>query len=406
MPDTGVRLRKKHIAISWPQEENRPLPERNSPVPDDGSPAAEEEPPIPEREALLIGDEPSPGNPPSPEGDLPSLREDDRKVYSWIARRAQAGVEEIAVGVGMPRRAVEVSLGRLAALRLVRTGPAPRDHYAAVAPATAGIELLGPLLRDIGRRQRAADHARAALDELTDLYQDSLTSASGCPAVDVVESPARAARLVGELAVRCRTEIIVSQPDPAAAVAAVTRYRSIGDDLLRRGVRIRGLLPHSARFRPPLVAHLRTYTQQGASYRTCGDNFVPLALFDGQIAVFPHHADAGGLVLAREPGIVRFAAATFECAWARGSQFTASYDRDVVEELSECTKRAIMQLMIQGIEDRVIAHRLNMSLRSCQRHIQAIMLRLGAKTRMHAGFLISEHGLLVDRAPATDLPAH
>jgi DNA-binding CsgD family transcriptional regulator len=352
---------------------------------------------------MLGGLEESCAIPPLPE-DLPPLQEDDRKVYAWMARFGHCGVKEISVGVGLPRQAVEASLDRLDALRLTRTDPGQRGRHAAVAPATARVELLGPLLRDIERRQRAADCALASLDELADLYRENPTRSSGSPAVDIVEPPSRAARLTEELATWCHTEILVSEPDATAAVTAVARFQSIGDGLLQQGVRIRALLPHTARFRRPLIAHMRTHTQQGASYRTRSDGFLPLMVFDGQIAAFSHHARTGGLVLAREPGIVRFAVAAFEHAWTRGSEFTASYCRDVVEELSESTKRTIMHLMVQGVDDRVIANRLNMSLRSCQRHIEIIMRRLGAKTRMHAGFLISERGLLVERGLATELP--
>lgn len=61
--------------------------------------------------------------------------------------------------------------------------------------------------------------------------------------------------------------------------------------------------------------------------------------------------------------------------------------------ISEDMKLSIVRLLVQGLEDRAIARRMGMSLRTCQRHVSDIMDKLGARSRLHAGFLISELGV-------------
>ncbi|WP_189450641.1 LuxR C-terminal-related transcriptional regulator [Streptomyces abikoensis] len=326
-------------------------------------------------------------------GAIPRLQDEDRKVYGWISATAGSEVGEIAAGTGLQQQEVEKSLGRLIQLRLARTDPASPFTYFAMAPETARVEILGPLQREIDRRQFVVDRTRAVLHELADVYQAGVASYAGPAPVEVIASPPQAAELTMELAASCRSEILCSQPDAAAAVASLY-FRADGKSLLSPEVRVRTLLTHTARFRRELIEHMRAQTQRNVSYRTRSDGFMPLTVFDGQVAVFSHHVHSGGIVLVRDPAVVAFAVSAFERAWNRGIEFCTSYDPGVVDELSESTKRTILHLMVQGVEDRLIARRLNMSLRSCQRHIEVIMRRLGAKNRMHAGFLVSERGLL------------
>ncbi|MET8138271.1 hypothetical protein ABZV24_41390 [Streptomyces sp. NPDC005251] len=67
--------------------------------------------------------------------------------------------------------------------------------------------------------------------------------------------------------------------------------------------------------------------------------------------------------------------------------------------LSAEVKQDITRLLVSGLDDRAIARRLGMGLRSCQRHIAEIMEQLGARSRLHAGYLIGRAGLLDDADP-------
>ncbi len=324
------------------------------------------------------------------------LRSEDREIYSWIAGVAHCSIKEIAAGTGRQQQEIETSIGRLLRLHLVRVDSTSPARYFAVSPETARVELIGPLRRDIERRHHEVDRISAVLYELTSVYQERTARCAGPATVEVVTSPSQAAELTLELAASCRSEILLSEPDVSAAVAAMPYFHAGGKSVLSADVAVRTLFPHTARFRRDLTEHMQDQAQRNTSYRTRSDSFMPLIVFDGQAAAFPDHTRSDGIVLVRDSAVVSFAVAAFERAWTRGIPFSTSCERQVVDEISESTKRTILRLMVQGVEDRVIARRLNMSLRSCQRHIEVIMRRLGAKTRMHAGYLVSERGLLKD----------
>ncbi|MFF5702353.1 LuxR C-terminal-related transcriptional regulator [Streptomyces sp. NPDC012794] len=56
--------------------------------------------------------------------------------------------------------------------------------------------------------------------------------------------------------------------------------------------------------------------------------------------------------------------------------------------VSEELRQTIVLLLSEGLEDKVIARRLGMSERTCQRHIAEIMRAIGAKSRFQAGYLL------------------
>jgi hypothetical protein len=165
------------------------------------------------------------------------------------------------------------------------------------------------------------------------------------------------------------------------------------DELLSRGVRMRTIYQHTARFSPPTVAYVEHITRLGAEVRTRGDGFMRLLIFDGQVAVIEVKDNPTAAVIVREPNVVAFMGTAFERAWCRAAEFQPGYDRTVVEQTSDEVRTAIIHLLVDGIEDKVIARRLGMSLRTCQRHISEIMRRLGAKNRLHAGYLIHKLGV-------------
>lgn len=118
-----------------------------------------------------------------------------------------------------------------------------------------------------------------------------------------------------------------------------------------------------------------------------------LLMFDRKAAIIEMEDDAEGATLVLDPSVVSFMFHAFERAWSRGMVFDGKYRQLDIENISKDVRQTIISLMIEGIEDKVIARRLGMSLRTCQRHISEIMQQLGAKNRLHAGYLINALGL-------------
>ncbi|WP_307623216.1 LuxR C-terminal-related transcriptional regulator [Streptomyces sp. V3I7] len=62
--------------------------------------------------------------------------------------------------------------------------------------------------------------------------------------------------------------------------------------------------------------------------------------------------------------------------------------------VSDDLKLALLRLLVEGHEDKVISKRLGISLRTYQRHLAEIMKRIGARNRSHGGYLVHKMRLL------------
>ena len=69
---------------------------------------------------------------------------------------------------------------------------------------------------------------------------------------------------------------------------------------------------------------------------------------------------------------------------------------DEVDDIRSELTQAILGQLATGAKDELIARRLGMSVRTCRRHIAAIMLHLRAESRFQAGALAAQLGLLPD----------
>lgn len=176
--------------------------------------------------------------------------------------------------------------------------------------------------------------------------------------------------------------------------------RSLERDVpaLRRGVRMRILLQHSVQHHAPTRQYVSTVGPVGAKIRTVPVVPRRLIMFDREIAFLPldgGHSKCGAAVVT-EPAFIEYIVAVFELLWASGRPFLTEPEAeeqgpyDVHGELS----RTILEHLAAGAKDDAIAHRLGISVRTCRRHIAAIMEHLDANSRFEAGVLAQRRGLL------------
>jgi DNA-binding CsgD family transcriptional regulator len=221
---------------------------------------------------------------------------------------------------------------------------------------------------------------------------------------EVISDLAAVHEAIAGLAAECTEEVLTSHPGGARPPEVLHESLPRTLELLSRGISMRTLYQHSARFDRATAAHVECMTESGAQVRTLADGFAQIIVFDKRKALMPLHDDDHGAVLVRDLSVVDFAVAAFERSWSVASPFSVAYSRKMVAETSEDVKLSIMRLLADGEEDRKIAARVGVSLRSYQRHVSEIMKRLGARTRLHAGYLIREHGLLEEHPAHSDCP--
>jgi hypothetical protein len=331
------------------------------------------------------------------------LQEVDLDVYTWIREHRSVSFAEVAAGTLLSRKEAADSIERLVAARLVHISADDPGVGFAVAPETATAQLAAPIEARIRAQQRQLTELHESLDRYTRAYhQSALFNSGGLEVLDNVQDVRGA---LGRASARCTGEMLSSQPGggtrvPAAMQEAIERDRA----MLERGIKIRTLYHHTARFNAPSQAYVATASALGAEYRTAHELFGRLIVFDRECAFIPVQDGSWGAVVISEPSTVAYLCDIFEQTWERATPFADAASQGL-GQVSREIHETIIRLLAAGLKDETIARRLGMSLRTARRHIADIMEQLDATSRFQAGVAAAFGGLLDSGAPGAPADA-
>ncbi len=195
--------------------------------------------------------------------------------------------------------------------------------------------------------------------------------------------------------------MLIAQPGGGHSAGTLRRAWESTESLLARGVRMRTLYQHSARFSRPVREYVEQIVGIGGEVRTVGDSFEWMVVLDREVAFVPAAGDPDAAVVIRQPGVVNFMAGVFERAWPTARPFESQNRAADVSELVSSLRISIVQLLAEGETDEAIARRLGVSVRTCRGHIAKIYQELGARSRCQLGVLIARAGLLEQHLPDT-----
>jgi hypothetical protein len=297
--------------------------------------------------------------------------------------RRSTGAKEVE----LPPEVAEAAIERLVELGLLRPNSADAEQLVPVSPEIASAEHLAPARRDLDLRQQSLARMMAEFDSFLPAYLRGMRDRQERQGFELLVDPASIRTLLNREAAACRHEVLAVQPGgprrPEALVDAVNRDY----ELLRRGVRMRTLYQHTARFSPTTLEHVRAMTALGAEVRTI--DWLPprLIVFDRSAAVIPDHADGRSAVVVRQRSMIEWLVANFEVMWLAADPLAPGEERDASNRVSADIDRTIVRLLVSGAKDEVIARKLGISLRTCRRRIRLVMDELGAESRFQAGYL-------------------
>ncbi|MFJ1707549.1 LuxR C-terminal-related transcriptional regulator [Kitasatospora sp. NPDC088346] len=337
--------------------------------------------------------------PSTPGAGIPRLTRAEARAYAHAVDAGSITPDALLAELGRtePGTDGEPVVERLLALHLLRRSATEPRQLVPVSPHLAYQDLVASIEREISQLQREMEVTRADLAPLQEVYERGNAQHLRVEAVRVVTDLAEVRRIITELAGECQSEVMTSQPGGARDEEVLHESLAKAEALLERGVGMRTLYQHSAQFSPATITYAEHVVPLGAEIRTLGDGFMRMIVFDQHTAILPLRDDPLGALIVQEPNLVGFAAATFERAWTMALPFPSRYDRDQVMAISTDIKMAVIRMLAQGLDDKVIARRMGISLRTCQRHVAEIMERLGARSRVHLGFLISERNVFGHR---------
>ncbi|MEV6394697.1 helix-turn-helix transcriptional regulator [Streptomyces sp. NPDC051907] len=325
------------------------------------------------------------------------LREADMAVYGWVLEHRTACAEAIASAVGISEEDAELSVERLVRAHLVHASPEDRSELFAMAPETAAARLAAPVETLIREQQQSLAGIRKELDRFIPYYHRRRSTAQ---TLEVLENVHDVRTALNRASDGCHKEVLSSQPGggarvPEAMQEALTRDQA----MLERGIELRTLYHHTARFNGPSQAYVAAAAALGGQYRTAHELFGRLIVFDRELAFIPVQDGSWGAVAIREPSTVGYLCELFEQTWDRATPF-ANACTEGLEKVSREIHETIVRLLAAGLKDEAIARRLGMSLRTARRHIADIMEQLGATSRFQAGVQAHARGLLAEEPTA------
>lgn len=251
-----------------------------------------------------------------------------------------------------------------------------RRGYFAAPPALAlGAELAA-------HRDRLS-RAELAVAELVESYRNGSLNRASRDLVEVVEGREAIGHRVLQLqlAARQRVDSFVT-----GEVTAVGPDETEESTVLGRGLRVRVAIDHDFLDSEGAADNIEESLERGIEVRTV--ELVPgkLIVCDSEVALMPLAGPGGSgepsVVL--RGGLARLAQELFDSVWVRGTPFgrpTSLDDLDV----------RILRLLMLGMTDAAVAGNLDLSSRTVQRRIQALMNRAGVSTRIQLGWHVRHH---------------
>lgn len=288
---------------------------------------------------------------------------------------------------------------RLVSLHLLQPADDRPDAFVGRSPHVAEARTLRPLRRLL---QETQDRIAVATLELANFQEVYETSSAEHPRSSelLLLAPEDVNTMLDEGAAECRTDLLTAQPGGPRPVKVLDEALHRDLEMLDRGVRMRTIYQHSARYNQPTEAYAERLTQAGGEVRTLNTLFPRLIIFDRHTAFVPALGGSGALRI-RQPALVEFLAATFETAWRAAQPFASAYETRRQRVIASDMQRSVARLLLQEDKDASIARHLGISERSCRQHIAKLMTQLGARNRTHLGYLIATEMQTTERPGST-----
>jgi DNA-binding CsgD family transcriptional regulator len=305
-------------------------------------------------------------------------------VYRYAVRKgAIEAIDAAAADLGIGIHEANDAVDNLIESRLLRTEGDAGRRFVPVDPEIAAASLVSSVEREIYQRRELIDQIR----ERIDVFRQDYTGTDGQTSVhNSIEY------LVGSMEVRgflkvasdaCRDEVLVLRPNMNDAEESDDLSQAYLP-LLGRGINVRIIGQHRSRADLVTRMKMKKLVDAGAAVRTVSHIPRAAAIFDRSLAVLFALSDGeSGVARIHNQGVVQFLLDVFNHLWDAATPLEGAESgyANVADDLQQ----AITGLMARGYTDEVVARKLGMSVRTCRRHIAALMRDLDAVSRFQAG---------------------
>ncbi|MFF3659460.1 helix-turn-helix transcriptional regulator [Streptomyces olivochromogenes] len=277
--------------------------------------------------------------------------------------------------------------------------PDPDDaNWLRPVPASIALsQRLNPLEHEITERRRLSIELADAFEPFMALSAQTTVSTHS---ITVLEGSDRINAALNLATAQCQTEMLTVQPSGNRGERALLQGLERDRVLIERGVRIRTLYQHTARYSPEKLAYVDKLSNGKVEYRTIDELVERLIICDETVAVIPARDDQQVALELRHPGLVRYLIKVFEFMWARSVPLSTGAPYETDPDGITDIQHSIAKLLVEGHVDEAIARRLGMNVRTCRSHIAKLATALGSGSRAQLGYLIAESGILKQEGAA------
>ncbi|WP_443077751.1 helix-turn-helix transcriptional regulator [Streptomyces sp. NBC_01450] len=274
---------------------------------------------------------------------------------------------------------------------LLHPDPDDANWLRPVAPSIALAQRLNPIEREITERRRLSIELSDAFEPFMDL---STQTTATTHSISVLEGGDRINAALDLATAQCQTEVLTVQPSNRFSDRSIIQGLERDRPLIERGVRIRTLYQHTARYSPEKLAYVDQFSNGKVEYRTIDELVERLIVCDETVAFIPTRDDQQVALELRHPGLVRYLTKVFEFMWGRAVPLSAGAPYETDPAGITDIQHSIAKLLVEGHVDEAIARRLGMNVRTCRSHIAKLATALGSGSRAQLGYLIAESGIL------------
>ncbi|MEU6867113.1 helix-turn-helix transcriptional regulator [Streptomyces sp. NPDC046876] len=321
------------------------------------------------------------------QGELAHLgvTDDEELAYRAVLRSPGAGVEALALTVGMDCADLREVLDRLEKYGMV-TGADDRG-FEATDPFLVMERLVEGRLTALQEELQQVISSRRLVNVLLDDQREGRRQ-SLPDGVERVEGADRVRARIDELAFFVHHEVASVQPNGPLTPAAIEAAKEADLRALRRGTAMRTIVRTDALADGQTAGYLTELAAQGAQVRTLDGPLERMLIFDRRTALVPidPQETSRGALIVHQPGMISSLVTLFERFWSTA--------RGLDHERLTNFEQQVLQTMVRAEKDDAGARDLGISVRTYRGHIAQLLRRLGATTRAQGVLAARDRGWL------------
>ena len=313
---------------------------------------------------------------------------EEERSYRLLLSKPLASADDIAPTLGFPVRKTQRLLDALATKGLATHSPERPRRYMPVLPEFA-VEAM------VSQRQADLERVRAAIPDLRKHAANARDAAERGEVVELVTSRDAERRIFDQAQDVARHEVVTLVRPPLRITrldAPFEQDQQHQKNARARGVRYRSIVDADYLALPGGPSRVREESESGEELRVFPRLPFKIAIFDRRTAFIPldPQQPEGPTLLVRSSALLDALYALFESLWERSTPLTFSAtgvprEAKALSRLPDAAAKLI-PLLAAGLNDKAIAHELDISSATLNRRLAELMKGLDTRTRFQMGW--------------------